>query len=144
MGLIKPNSGKIILDDINDLNIKLSVSAWDNANNQSERDIQLKRLENKTLRLFNVFNFPNPFNISTKFTFELSSAANICIYIYTLGGKKIKRINCKLLSKGFQSIEWDGLNEYNSEIANGVYIYKIIAENDQERINYIGRCAKLK
>ena len=137
-------SGEIILNDINELNIKLNVNAWDNANNQSEKDIQLQRLEDKKLTLFNVFNFPNPFSISTKFTFELSSAANICIYIYTLGGKKIKKIDCELLSNGFHSIEWNGMNQYNSEIANGVYIYKIIANNDEEKIDYIGRCAKLK
>ena len=137
-------SGEIILDDINELNIKLNVNAWDNANNQSEKDIQLQRLEDKKLTLFNVFNFPNPFSISTKFTFELSSTANICIYIYTLGGKKIKKIDCELLSNGFHSIEWNGMNQYNSEIANGVYIYKIIANNDEEKIDYIGRCAKLK
>ena len=137
-------SGEIILNDINELNIKLNVNAWDNANNQSEKDIQLQRLENKKLTLFNVFNFPNPFSISTQFTFELSSAANICIYIYTLGGKKIKKIDCELLPNGFHSIEWNGMNQYNSEIANGVYIYKIIANNDKEKIDYIGRCAKLK
>jgi flagellar hook assembly protein FlgD len=44
------------------------------------------------------------------------------------------------MSIGFQSIEWDGQNEYGKILANGVYIYKINAKNNSYNISHIGRC----
>ena len=90
------------------------------------------------------FNFPNPFNNSTKFTFELSAAAEVSINIYTIGGKKIKQIENKTFSSGFHTIEWNGRNEFGSKLANGVYIYKVNAKNNIDKTFYIGRCAKFK
>ena len=94
--------------------------------------------------LHNVFNFPNPLSEKTKFTFELSSDAEVEIFIYTIGGRKIKHINRSHFKKGFNSILWDGSNEFGRLLANGVYIYKIIAKNNDNRISYVGRCAIFK
>ena len=63
---------------------------------------------------------------------------------YTIGGKKIKQLKSKSLSNGFNSVEWDGKNEFGRILANGVYIYKINAENNMGKISYIGRCAIFK
>ena len=137
-------TGEIKIKDFGDSDINIRVSAWDNANNPAERQIYIYSTDNKELRLYNVFNFPNPFNEKTKFTFELSSAAKISINIYTIGGKKIKQLKSKSLSNGFNSVEWDGKNEFGRILANGVYIYKINAENNMDKISYIGRCAIFK
>ena len=137
-------TGEIKIKDFGDSDINIRVSAWDNANNPSERQIYIYSTDNKELRIYNVFNFPNPFNKKTKFTFELSSAAKVSINIYTIGGKKIKQLKSKSLSNGFNSIEWNGRNEFGRILANGVYIYKINAENNMDKISYIGRCAIFK
>ena len=137
-------TGEIIFQDIEQSDINIRISVWDNANNPSEKEIYLYSLDNKELRLYNVFNFPNPFNNSTKFTFELSAAAEVRINIYTLGGKKIKQIENRPLSSGFHTIEWDGRNEFGSKLANGVYIYKVNAKNNIDKTSHIGRCAKFK
>ena len=137
-------TGEIIFQDIEQSDINIRISVWDNANNPSEKEIYLYSLDNKELRLYNVFNFPNPFNNSTKFTFELSAAAEVRINIYTIGGKKIKRIENRTLSSGFHTIEWDGRNEFGSKLANGVYIYKVNAKNNIDKTSHIGRCAKFK
>jgi len=137
--------GEIVFDQVvNNDNIFLRVTAWDNANNPSEAQIKLNLSLDNNLKLYNVFNFPNPFSKSTKFTFELSSAAKISIYIYTLGGKKIKKIEERILASGYHSIDWDGKNQFGSKIANGVYLYKIIAEDNENKISLISRLAKVK
>ena len=80
----------------------------------------------------------------TKFTFEINEEAEISVFIYTLGGKKIKHIKNKRYLPGFQCIDWDGRNEFGKIISNGVYIYKIIATNNNGRTHHIGKIAVYK
>ena len=137
-------TGEINLNKFLDSDINILINAWDNANNPSEKELYIYSNNNETLKLYNVFNFPNPFSNKTKFTFELSAAAEVNIYVYTLGGKKIKQFKNRNLSNGFQSIEWNGRNEFGKTLANGVYIYKIIAKNNDHEISHIGKCAIFK
>ena len=121
--------------------INLIVSAWDNANNPSEKEILLYSASEDKIRIYNAFNFPNPFSNQTKFTFELSSNAQVSISIYTVGGKKIKRIDNKSYQQGFHQVDWNGRNQFGSLLANGVYIYKIIAKNSTSSTSHIGKIA---
>jgi len=134
-------AGQILLEDYVMTSINLMVSAWDNANNLSEKEILLYSVSEDKIRIYNAFNFPNPFSNQTKFTFELSSNAQVSISIYTLGGKKIKQIDNKSYQQGFHQVNWNGRNQFGSLLANGVYIYKIIAKNSTSNTNHIGKIA---
>ena len=127
-----------------DNEINLKIKAWDNANNPNEKEIHLYRSEINKLEIYSVFNFPNPFYESTQFTFELTKPADIILEIYSIGGKRIKKIENLDCQIGFNIINWDGFNEYKEQIANGVYLYHLKAMNEDESISYIGRCAKFK
>ncbi|MBT5733539.1 T9SS type A sorting domain-containing protein, partial [bacterium] len=134
-------TGQISLENYVMTSINLMVSAWDNANNPSEKEILLYSVSEDKIRIYNAFNFPNPFSNQTKFTFELSSNAQVSISIYTLGGKKIKQIDNKSYQQGFHQVNWNGRNQFGSLLANGVYIYKIIAKNSTSNTNHIGKIA---
>ena len=88
-----------------------------------------------------MLNFPNPFSTNTQFSFELTIDAEVSINIYTLEGRKIKTINSELYYLGYNKIYWDGKDEYGNLPANGVYLYKIVASNDNQKVNHIGRLA---
>ena len=134
-------TGRIDLESYFTTGVKYSLTAWDNANNPSEQEIRLIQSDSEDLRLFNVYNFPNPFKEETKFTFELSFEAEISIMVYTLGGKKIKQFNKQTYQPGFHSIEWDGRNEYGKLLSNGMYLYLIKAENIYSKTHQIGKVA---
>ena len=134
-------SGRIDLENYFTTDVTFSLIAWDNANNPSEQEIRLIPIRDGDLRLFNVYNFPNPFREETKFTFELSLEAEVSIMVYTLGGKKIKNFKSKTYQPGFHSIEWNGRNEYGKLLSNGMYVYKIKAENDYSKTHKIGKLA---
>ena len=138
--------GKIIIDNIDsNQNLQLGIQAWDNANNPSERFINLKFINSKKFEIINVMNFPNPFSNQTKFTFEISNEAEVHIDIYTLEGKKIKILNPIFCQAGFNKINWDGKDEFGNILANGVYLYKVNAINlEGEKIYKIGRLAIFK
>ena len=131
-----------IIYPINNESIHLIVKAWDSANNPMEKEIKLYRNNDNQLKLFNTYNFPNPFISETQFLFEISNNANIQIDIYTIGGKRIWTRKKNNLLAGMQIIDWNGLDLYGKKIANGVYIYRIKAIADNSSVSYIGRCAK--
>ncbi|MEA1881532.1 MAG: C25 family cysteine peptidase, partial [Candidatus Marinimicrobia bacterium] len=68
--------------------LSLGVSAWDNANNPTETQIDLTLIKSKKLDLLHVFNFPNPFAHETQFTFELTGDAQVSVTIYSLAGRR--------------------------------------------------------
>ncbi len=134
-------TGRIDLENYFLTDVNFSLTAWDNANNPSEQEIFLISIKSKDLQLYNAYNFPNPFRNNTKFTFELSSEAEVSINVYTLGGKKIRKLKNKTYQPGFNSIVWDGRNEYGKLLSNGVYLYKIIAKNNSSKTQKIGKIA---
>ena len=134
-------TGKINFS-IDDNIIHLNVKAWDNANNPSEKEIKLFRNEENQFKIYNAFNFPNPFNDKTQFSFEVTKDFDLKLDVYTLGGRRIKSINKFNLPAGFNIINWDGLDTFGQRIANGVYIYRIKVTNGDLTVSFIGRCAK--
>ena len=101
----------------------------------------LRSLDNN-LRLYNVFNFPNPFSKSTRFCFEVTNNVRLNIDVYSLGGKKVWSYSNENINSGYNSIEWNGKDFFYGEIANGVYLYKIEAFGNNSKTSYIGKCAK--
>lgn len=80
-------------------------------------------------KLLNVYNYPNPLQHETFFTFKLTQIPEeLKVIIYTVAGRKIKEIVVPLsqLKYDFNKIYWDGRDEDGDTIANGVYLYRII------------------
>ncbi len=69
-----------------------------------------------------VLNYPNPFQTSTQILFRLSNRASIQLDIYTVSGKRVKRID-DVRDGGEAWIEWDGRDGAGGDLANGTYLY---------------------
>ena len=70
-------------------------------------------------------NFPNPFNPSTTFRFDLKIDANISIKIYDVSGRVIANVlNNAFYSSGSKQFMYDFSN---IGISSGVYFYSLIA-----------------
>jgi flagellar hook assembly protein FlgD len=52
------------------------------------------------------------------------------IKVYTIAGRLIRDINLPVtdLNIGFNKVYWNGRDQDGDEIANGVYLYKVIAK----------------
>lgn len=69
-------------------------------------------------------NFPNPFNPVTKITIELPREAYINAEIFDLLGRKVKTIaSNELKEEGYHSLQWDGTNDLNQQVASGIYFF---------------------
>ena len=128
---------------------KISIEAWDIVNNSTLISYNLKIFNNNNSTVYNVYNFPNPFEDETFFTFSLinSSPINVNIDIYNLKGKKVKEITQYLETEDnhFYRIFWNGLDQYSKEIPNGIYIYELeVLQNDIKLHKKIYKLAKSK
>lgn len=69
-----------------------------------------------------VLNYPNPFSTTTHFMLTLSDRASVRLDIYTVSGKRVRRLEATL-DGGLQWVFWDGRDTVGDEIANGTYLY---------------------
>jgi hypothetical protein len=116
----------------------LNIKAWDSANNSSLLSVRVEVRAQTELELSQVMNYPNPFSLETKFYYRLSSPAEtVKIEIFTLAGRLIRVIPNPSGKAGMNfSASWDGRDQDGDRVANGVYIYKVVAEkrvNDEVR-----------
>ena len=122
-------SGKIVMpmDMLSPGEHTLQIKAWDNSNNSSEVTAQVMVVPGSKLALVNVLNYPNPFTDETAFTFLTNQACDVTLKVYTVAGRLIYSVGHIQAEAGFNRITWDGTDVEGEPLANGVYLYKIIA-----------------
>lgn len=84
----------------------------------------------------NVLNYPNPFSTATQFVYTLTGEEIpelFKIQILTVSGKIVKEITqdeIGPLKVGTHRTDyrWDGTDEYGGRLANGVYLYRVVAK----------------
>lgn len=118
----------------------LEIKAWDNHNNASVRSLFLRVATAEDFRILNVMNYPNPLFRETTFTYELTQPANgVIIKIYTVAGRLVKTLSAPG-DLGFNQTSWEALDEDGDALANGLYLYKVIASGiGGQRREQIGR-----
>jgi hypothetical protein len=72
-------------------------------------------------------NYPNPFNPETVIKFSLPQDARVSLKIYNVLGQVVSTPVDQNLPAGVHSVTWDGKNEQGSEVASGIYFYRIKA-----------------
>ncbi|MBI5476387.1 MAG: type IX secretion system sortase PorU [Ignavibacteriales bacterium] len=115
----------------------LRLRAWDTYNNPSTSETMFNVVSGTGLTLSHIFNYPNPISNVTYFTFEHNQVNPIDaeVKIYTVAGRLIQAINKKGILDKFVKIYWDGFDKDGDRLANGVYLYKIIAKTPDGRFN---------
>ncbi|MFH1197122.1 MAG: T9SS type A sorting domain-containing protein [bacterium] len=71
-------------------------------------------------------NYPNPFNPQTMISYQLPHNQNVRITIYNGLGQKIRELVNANQQRGEHCIVWDGKNDFNKNMASGVYFYRLI------------------
>ena len=113
---------------------KLLIKAWDNFNNSSLDSLWVNVYSVSEFELSEVLNYPNPFSDTTFFCYRIKGRAqDVEIKIFTLSGKLIKTIKNASPSSDYNyTTVWDGKDEDGDRVANGVYIYKIVASSEDQ------------
>ncbi len=115
----------------------LEIWAWDNANNLGREGVTFETMDTggqdgdgSGFYMQNVYNAPNPFSDETYFTFEGADVARATVKIFTPSGRQIKTLEARFNdAQSFYYIPWDGRDQYQDDVANGVYLYKLTVES---------------
>jgi hypothetical protein len=79
------------------------------------------------LDLFDVSVFPNPFSSDTRFFYTLTQdVSEVDLSIFTVSGRMIYEADLGP-SAGYNEFVWDGRDHTGDRIANGTYLYRIVA-----------------
>lgn len=127
------------------------VAASDNVGNRSEESVSFTIVPSMGFEILNVANHPNPFpegaSPGTTIMFQLPESAGVSIDIFTVGGRLIKRIDSIAATAGANEIYWDGRDAEGEELANGVYLFRILAVSDEyqgDKAEAIGRAVIMR
>ncbi|UYZ61719.1 type IX secretion system sortase PorU [Hymenobacter weizhouensis] len=115
----------------------LRLKAWDTHNNSAERNLEFIAASNEKLALQHVLNYPNPFSRATTFHFDHNRAGEdleIRVQIFTVSGKLVRTLEATALSSGshLASLTWDGRDEYQDQLARGVYVYRVSVRSSRD------------
>ncbi|MDB5256306.1 MAG: hypothetical protein JWM14_1001 [Chitinophagaceae bacterium] len=135
----KPNS-----DFING-KYKLVIQGKDASGNRSSNqnlEINFEVVNESTIT--NFYPYPNPFSTSCRFVFSLTGKdipEDIKIQIMTVSGKVVREIFKSELGNihigdNITDYAWDGRDEFGDKLANGVYIYRVIIKNQNDKFDH--------
>ena len=96
-----------------------------------------------TIMTYNLLNYPNPFTTSTAFVFTLTGSelpTQFRIQVLTITGKIVKEINKEELGpirigNNITEYKWDGRDQFGQPLANGVYLYRVVADMNGKKID---------
>jgi hypothetical protein len=113
----------------------LTVNVVDNNFNQTVERIVLNTELYGQIAIENFLIYPNPVrdDAGLWFTFDLTRAGLVQIKIFTIAGRLIKTIDNISCFAGYNQVQWDGRDNFQDEISNGVYIVKAYVEADNSR-----------
>ncbi len=74
-------------------------------------------------------NYPNPFNPTTTIKYEVPAAAKVVIKVYNMLGQEVRTLVNENKNVGKFGVNWDGKNNLGTQVASGVYLYRLEAGN---------------
>ncbi len=129
---------------LNDGTYQLFVQAEDVSGNQSgDLDYKVSFEVVNQPAISNVLNYPNPFTTSTRFVFTLTGSELpdfMKIQIMTVTGRVVREITMDELGdlhigNNITDYAWDGTDQYGDQLANGVYLYRIVTKTNGVEYN---------
>ncbi|RKY57265.1 MAG: hypothetical protein DRP96_10220, partial [Candidatus Neomarinimicrobiota bacterium] len=74
-------------------------------------------------------NYPNPFNPTTTIQYGIAKEGLVKLTIYNILGQEVKTLVNTSQNAGVYKIQWNGLDNQNRMVANGIYIYRIVSND---------------
>ena len=75
-------------------------------------------------------NFPNPFNPTTRITFDLPEAASVELGIYTASGRRVATLIDGVVEAGRRNVTWDGQDDRGMGVPSGIYFVRVTREGE--------------
>lgn len=133
----------IFTANLSEADHQIEVFARDESGNLNyfEQEFQVS----SRFRLTEVLNYPNPFQNETAFTYILTQDADeVRLKIYTVAGRLIHEADFLPARVGFNQFQWNARDFDGDTLANGVYLYKLIARKDGEQVEVVEKLVVMR
>ncbi|MEQ9165402.1 MAG: type IX secretion system sortase PorU [Fulvivirga sp.] len=109
---------------------KIKLKAWDTYNNSSEAEINFTVADPNSVVIYDLSNYPNPFNNSTNFRFEHNrSGENVAVTLDIISPISGTVFSADFNIENSPSIvdlyEWNGENSFGQKLDAGIYVYRL-------------------
>jgi hypothetical protein len=74
------------------------------------------------------YNYPNPFNPTTKINFSIPTSEFVSVKVYDINGNELITLISETLSSGEHGVEWNG-----ADYPSGIYIARISSGNYSQK-----------
>jgi hypothetical protein len=75
-------------------------------------------------------NVPNPFNPTTKITFDLARNGHVRLQVFDVAGRTVKTlVNGPMPARRNHEVVWNGLDEAGNRVPSGVYLYQLVTDD---------------
>ncbi len=81
--------------------------------------------------LMELRSFPNPFSTQHILHFNLKATGYLKCDIYNVKGQKVRTLTDAYVSGGEQMLVWDGMDDSNTPVASGMYLYRVQSGKQQ-------------
>jgi peptidase C25-like protein/flagellar hook capping protein FlgD len=106
------------------------------------------RLAGGDRMLRDVMAFPNPFDdqVGSAFSYYLlaDGPADVLLRVFTVTGRLVYQRVERALPPGYHQWPWDGRDAEGDRLANGVYLYRMVATTGSQSDRFDGRLVKLR
>ena len=134
----QPGQGSIAFKmlDLADGDYTLTLKVWDIYNNSGTATVNFTVINSGGMHIENAYNWPNPVIDETHFVFDHNQMGNnvkVDIHIFDIMGRWVNTLSETVsgTSTRIDPIRWNGCSANGDRLRNGVYVYRIVATNDQ-------------
>lgn len=79
-------------------------------------------------------NYPNPFNPTTRISFDTMKMADVLLEIFDIVGNKVRTLVNSILPPGQHHFQWNGLDDHERPVSSGIYFYRLkVGQSAQTR-----------
>ncbi len=89
-------------------------------------------------------NYPNPFNAETQIQYRIAQAGEVTLEIFNLLGRKITALINEKQIAGLYSVIWKGKDKFGTEVASGVYFYRLTIKVENLNRSFTKEMVKLQ
>ena len=123
-----------VLDtNIEELEVSVNYLRWNE--NQASENVLVATFTNSTLSIdetapqqFALYdNYPNPFNPSTRLSYNIAEQVRVNITIFDAVGREVIKLFDGIQNPGFQNVVWNGKDQFGQNVPAGIYIYRMNA-----------------
>lgn len=114
----------------------LNLKVWDIYNNSGTSSIAFRVANSTTMIIEDPICAPNPFTDEAYFSFghnQIGNNMDVQIRVYDIMGRLVAVLNEQIYGTSARTtpIRWDGCSNFGGKLPAGMYVYTIIAVNDQ-------------